>query len=58
MQGPGKNRDHQINVIANNMQKYVSFIIPKQCQRADLTLQFIDSFQFTSASLEKLLTNI
>lgn len=34
------------NVIPNNMEKYMSFTLGKQ-------LRFMDSFQFTSTSLDK-----
>lgn len=34
------------NVIPNNMEKYMSFTLRKQ-------LRFMDSFQFTSSSLDK-----
>jgi len=40
-----------ISVIANNFEKYVSFRIGKH-------LQFIDSFQFMSQSLDKLSSNL
>ena len=40
----------RINVIANNMTKYVSFSLGR--------LRFIDSLQFMSASLEKLVANL
>ena len=40
----------RINVIANNMTKYISFSLGK--------LRFIDSLQFMSASLEKLVANL
>ena len=40
----------RINVIANNMTKYISFSLGR--------LRFIDSLQFMSASLEKLVANL
>ena len=40
----------RINVIANNMTKYISFSLGK--------LRFIDSLQFMSVSLEKLVANL
>ena len=43
----GKN----INVIPNNMEKYMAFFLGKH-------LKFIDSFQFMSKSLESLVSNI
>jgi len=44
-----KKRD--INIIANNFEKCMSFRLGKH-------LQFIDSFQFKSQSLDKLLSNL
>ena len=44
-------KDTQISVIANNFEKYISFRIGKH-------LQFIDSFQFMSQSLDKLSNNL
>ena len=40
-----------INIIANNFEKYISFSIGKH-------IQFIDSFQFMSSSLDKLSANL
>ena len=40
-----------INAIPNNMEKYIAFMLGKH-------LVFIDSFQFTSSSLEKLVGNL
>ena len=40
-----------INVIPNNMEKYMAFILGKN-------LTFIDSFQFMSSSLDKLVSNL
>ena len=46
-------RDQQmnINVIPNNMEKYMSFMLGRH-------LVFIDSFQFMSSSLDKLVSNL
>ena len=41
----------KISIIANNFEKYLSFRIGKH-------LQFIDSFQFMSHSLDKLSSNL
>ena len=40
-----------INVIPNNMEKYMAFMLGKH-------LVFIDSFQFMSSSLDKLVSNL
>ena len=40
-----------INVILNNMEKYMAFMLGKH-------LVFIDSFQFMSSSLDKLVSNL
>ena len=40
-----------INAIPNNMEKYMAFMLGKH-------LTFIDSFQFTSSSLDKLASNL
>ena len=40
-----------INVIPNNMEKYMAFMFGKH-------LVFIDSFQFMSSSLDKLVSNL
>ena len=50
MQEIGKFKEN-INVIPNNMEKYMAFMIGKN-------LTFIDSFQFMSSSLEKLVSNL
>lgn len=41
----------EINAIPNNMEKYMAFMLGKH-------LVFIDSFQFTSSSLDKLASNL
>ena len=40
-----------INVIPNNMEKYMAFMLGKH-------LVFIDSFQFMNSSLDKLISNL
>ena len=45
------NKKIKINIIANNFEKYMSF-------RSGKHLQFIDSFQFMSQSLDKLSSNL
>ena len=50
MQELGKYKDEKMKVIANTLEKYVSFSVGE--------LRFIDSFQFMSTSLEKLVTNL
>ena len=47
----GKQTQMNINVIPNNMEKYMAFMLGKH-------LTFIDSFQFTSSSLDKLASNL
>ena len=44
-------RKIDINIIANNFEKYMSFRLGKH-------LHFIDSFQFMSQSLDKLSSNL
>jgi hypothetical protein len=50
MQSVGLFKDKNINVIANNMEKYISFSLG--------SLKFIDSLQFMNSSLEKLVENV
>ena len=61
--------NRKINVIANNMEKYMSFSIGTDIEYEDretkkikkktvFNLKFIDSFQFMSCSLEKLVSNL
>ena len=45
------NKKIDINIIANNFEKYMSFRLGRH-------LQFIDSFQFMSQSLDKLSSNL
>ena len=47
----GQKCQMNINAIPNNMEKYMAFMLGNH-------LTFIDSFQFMSSSLEKLVTNI
>ena len=50
MQGAGKFKNKTTNCIPNNMEKYISFSIGH--------LDFLDSLQFMTASLEKLVSNL
>ena len=47
----GEKQDLDINSIPNNMEKYMAFMLGKH-------LKFIDSFQFMSTSLDKLVSNL
>ena len=47
----GEKQDLDINAIPNNMEKYMAFMLGKH-------LTFIDSFQFMSSSLDKLVSNL
>ena len=47
----GEDKQMNINAIPNNMEKYMAFMLGNH-------LTFIDSFQFMSSSLEKLVTNL
>ena len=47
----GEEQHLNINAIPNNMEKYMAFLLGKH-------LKFIDSFQFMSASLDKLVSNL
>ena len=47
----GEEQQMTINVIPNNMEKYMAFMLGKH-------LVFLDSFQFMSSSLEKLVSNL
>ena len=49
-QALGKFKDEELRCIPNNMEKYISFSMGK--------LDFIDSFQFMSSSLAKLVDNL
>ena len=47
----GEERKMDINVIPNNIEKYMAFMLGNR-------LTFIDSFQFMSTSLDKLIYNL
>ena len=47
----GEKQDLNINAIPNNMEKYMAFMLGNQ-------LTFINSFQFMSSSLDKLVSNL
>ena len=47
----GEEKQMNINVIPNNMEKYMAFMLGNH-------LTFIDSFQFMSSSLDKLVSNL
>ena len=47
----GKEEEMNINIIPNDMEKYLSIMLGKH-------LTFIDSFQFMSSSLDKLVSNL
>ena len=47
----GEKQDLNINAIPNNMEKYMAFMLSNH-------LTFIDSFQFMSSSLDKLVSNL
>ena len=47
----GEQKEMSINCIPNNMEKYMAFMLGNH-------LTFIDSFQFMSSSLEKLVSNL
>ena len=47
----GKVKQMNINAIPNNMEKYITFMLGNH-------LTFIDSFQFMSSSLDKLVSNL
>ena len=47
----GKDQPLTINAIPNNMEKYMAFMLGYH-------LTFIDSFQFMSSSLDKLINNM
>ena len=47
----GEKQDLNINAIPNNMEKYMAFMLGNH-------LTFIDSFQFMSSSLDKLVNNL
>ena len=47
----GEEKQMDINVIPNNMEEFMAFMLGKH-------LVFIDSLQFTSLSLDKLVSNL
>ena len=47
----GKEQPLKINAISNNMEKYMAFMLGNH-------LNFIDSFQFMSSSLHRLVSNL
>ena len=47
----GEKQDLDINAIPNNMEKYMAFMLGNH-------LTFIDSFQFMSSSMNKLVSNL
>ena len=47
----GKEQQMNINAIPNNMEKYMAFMLGNH-------LTFLDSFQFMSSSLDKLVSNL
>ena len=47
----GEEKQMNINIIPNNMEKYISFMLGNN-------LVFLDSFQFMSSGLEKLVSNL
>ena len=47
----GAEQQMDINIIPNNMEKYMAFMLGKH-------LVFIDSLQFMSSSLDKLVSNV
>ena len=51
MNKKGEKQDLNINAIPNNMEKYMAFMLGNH-------LMFIDSFQFMSSSLDKLVNNL
>ena len=51
MNKKGEKQDLNINAIPNNIEKYMAFMLGNH-------LRFIDSFQFMSSSLDKLVSNL
>lgn len=52
----GKFQVYTIDVIANTVEKYISFIVKKQ--NCPIKRSFLDSFQFLPTSLQKLTPNL
>ncbi|CAL1294548.1 unnamed protein product [Larinioides sclopetarius] len=58
MQEIGKLKDYEISVVPTTMEKYITFSLTKRYQKFRVSLNFIDSYQFLSTSLEKLVKNL
>ncbi|GBM93472.1 hypothetical protein AVEN_215357-1 [Araneus ventricosus] len=54
----GKLKDYEISVVPTTMEKYVTFSLSKRYHKFKISLNFVDSFQFLSTSLEKLVQNL
>ncbi|GFW95212.1 c2H2-type domain-containing protein [Trichonephila clavipes] len=56
----GNFKDYEFNILANNMEKYITFSMKKNVKENNVavSLQFIDSFQFLPTSLQKLVHNL
>ncbi|GBN56668.1 hypothetical protein AVEN_110035-1 [Araneus ventricosus] len=58
MQEIGKYKDYEISVVPSTIEKYVTFSLSKRYPTFKFSLNFADSFQFLSTSLEKLVQNL
>ncbi|GBN22535.1 hypothetical protein AVEN_268168-1, partial [Araneus ventricosus] len=58
MQEIGKLKDYEISVVPTTMEKYVTLSLSKRYHKFKVSLNFVDSFQFLSTSLEKLGQNL
>ncbi|GBN91892.1 hypothetical protein AVEN_35644-1 [Araneus ventricosus] len=58
MQEIGKLKDYEISVVPTTMENYVTFSLSKRYHKFKVSLNFVDSFQFLSTSLEKLVQNL
>ncbi|CAL1297347.1 unnamed protein product [Larinioides sclopetarius] len=58
MQEIGKLKDYEISVVPTTMEKYITFSLSKKYNKIKVSLNFIDSYQFLSTSLEKLVQNL
>ena len=58
MQGIGKIKDHECEVIATNMEKYIAFSLSNRKDKCKISMLFIDSYLFIPASLEKLVEHL
>ncbi|GBM31823.1 hypothetical protein AVEN_56923-1 [Araneus ventricosus] len=58
MQKLEKLQDHKISVIPIRMEMYISFSIRRKMEKVNVTLQFVDSFQFLNTALQKLVENL